>query len=508
MKRHKHSLSHYRLLSGDMGEILPVACTEVMMGDVWNASTSALVRVSPLLAPVMHPVQVKLHHWFVPARLVWDGWEDFITGGADGEGGSSGVYPTITGHAVNGFTLGSLPDYLGVPTAVPSLEISALPIRAYNLIYNENYRDQDLITPLTVPTTSGADTTSPIVLQKAAWEKDYITDARPWPQKGPDITLPLGTEAPVKGIGIISGTANVATGGNAVDSTGAIIPTGTRAWTTATAAAGMIFDATAGAGNAGTGGHQPDIYADLSTATAATISQLREAMALQRYEEARAQWGSRYVEYLRYYGIRSSDARLQRPEYLGGGKQTISFTEVLQTSDNGATAGVGDMYGHGISAVRTKPYVRFFEEHGYVITVMIVRPVAMYQDGLHRMWSRRIKEDYYTKELELIGQQEVLRREVYAEAGAGGETVFGYQNRYREYCEQPSGVSADMRTVLDFWHMARQFGSAPALNQSFIECVPEKRNFQVSTNDVLWIMASNRIRARRMVQRNPVSRII
>lgn len=508
MKRHKHSLSHHRLLSMDMGNIVPISCVEVMMGDVWRGSSSALLRVSPLIAPVMHPVHCKIHHWFVPSRLVWDGWEDFITGGPDGEGGSAGVYPTITGHATNGFALKSLPDYMGIPTAVPSLNISALPIRAYNLIYNENYRDQDLVAPIAVPTSSGADTTSPIVLQRAAWEKDYFSDARPWPQKGPNITLPLGSEAPVKGLYVNSGTANSAAAAGIQSGDGSSVAAGTRVFSTG-ASFGAV-DKVNAAGNAGSGGHFPNIYADLTNATAATISQLREAMALQRYEEARAQWGSRYVEYLRYYGIRSSDARLQRPEYLGGGKQTIAFTEVLQTAsvDTDPTpVGVGDMYGHGIAALRTKPYLRFFEEHGYVISVMIVRPVAMYQDGLHRMWSRRIKEDYYTKELELIGQQEVLNKEVYA-AGASPDGVFGYQNRYREYCEHPSGVSAEMRTVLDFWHMARQFGSAPALNQSFIECVPEKRNFQVATNDVLWVFVNNNIRARRMVQRNPVARIL
>lgn len=498
MKRNKHSLSHYRLMSMEMGQIVPTQCTEVMMGDVWRGSTSGLIRVTPLLAPVMHPVQFKLHHWFVPSRLLWDGWEDFITGGPDGIGGAAGVYPTITAGG-GGFALKSLADYLGIPHGVGNLNVCALPFRAYALIFNEFYRDQDLVTKTGFSSASGADITTNQVILKAAWEKDYFTDARPFTQKGPTVSLPLGTSADVK----LSATLGVPVIVKRKDThavSGAVAALGAAGADSFLERAGdavdMVLDP------------NTTLFADLATATAATVSQLRQAMALQRYEEARAQWGSRYVEYLRYYGIRSSDARLQRPEYLGGGKQTVSFTEVLQTSDNGAVAGVGDLYGHGIAAVRTRPYVRYFEEHGYVLTLAVCRPVAMYQDGLHRMWSRRIKEDYYTKELELIGQQSILRKEVFAEAGAGGDTVFGFQNRYREYCEEPSGVSSEMRTVLDFWHMARQFAAAPALNAAFVECAPEKRNYQVATNDVLWCMFNHNIRARRFVQRNPVARVI
>ncbi|AXH75533.1 MAG: major capsid protein [Microviridae sp.] len=479
MKRQKHSLSHYRLATMDMGKLYPVDCVEVLMGDSFNAHSSALIRVSPLVAPVMHPVSVRLHHWFVPSRILWDGWEDFITGGPDGAGGSAGAYPVITAP-VGGFPEKGLADYLGIPPLVPSLEVCALPFRAYNLIYNEFYRDQDLVTE------AGEDDQ---VIRSIAWEKDYFTDARPWAQKGPQVSLPLGVSAPVSVNEVWAGATQ----------------RGTLGHTSAAFAGKSVLETTPLF--AGTEAIQLKGVADLSAATAANVTALREAMALQRYEEARAQWGSRFAEYLRYYGIRSSDARLQRPEYLGGGKQTITFSEVLRTGAESAAdpVGIGDMYGHGIAAVRTRPYLRFFEEHGYVVTLMSVRPMSIYMNGLHRMWSRRIKEDYFTRELEAIGQQEVLDKEVFATTA---DTVFGYQNRYREYCEHPSQVSSEFRTVLDFWHLARNFASAPALNASFVECDPSKRIHQVESNDVLWCMINHNIRARRMVSRNPIARIL
>ena len=195
MKRSKFSLSNYKLLSMDMGELVPIGLTEVLPGDSIQHATNALVRAAPLLAPVMHPVHVNIHHWFVPHRLIWEDWEDFITGGPDGLDASE--HPTITTPASTGFAVGSLADYLGVPTGVPDIEVSALPFRAYAAIFNEWYRDQDLVSELALDISSGADTTTSTALQVGMWEKDYFTSARPWEQKGPAITVPLGTEAPV-----------------------------------------------------------------------------------------------------------------------------------------------------------------------------------------------------------------------------------------------------------------------------------------------------------------------
>jgi len=195
MKRSKFSLSNYKLLSCDMGELVPIGLTEVLPGDSIQQATSALVRVTPQLAPVMHPVHVRVHHWFVPHRLTWESWEDFITGGPDGMDDS--VFPTITMPASTGAAVGTLADYLGVTPLVPSLAVSALPFRAYGLIWNEWYRDQDLQTALTVSLTDGNDTTTNTLLQNVAWEKDYFTSARPWLQKGPQVSVPIGTTAPI-----------------------------------------------------------------------------------------------------------------------------------------------------------------------------------------------------------------------------------------------------------------------------------------------------------------------
>ena len=238
------------------------------------------------------------------------------------------------------------------------------------------------------------------------------------------------------------------------------------------------------------------------------INQLREAFALQRFEEHRALYGSRYVEYLRYLGVKSSDARLQRPEYLGGSRQTIQFSEVLQTAPS-EDSPVGALKGHGIGAMRTNRYRRFFEEHGYVLTVMMVRPISVYMQGLSRMWNRRVKEDYFQQELQHIGQQEVLTKELYAGSSSGAtsdDTVFGYQNRYDEYRWHESYVSGEFRNILNSWHMARDFANEPTLNADFINAVPTTRIFAAQENDTLYCMANHSIQARRLLAKygNPI----
>lgn len=489
-KRGKFSLSNYKLLTLDMGCLVPIGLTQVLPGDSVQQATSALVRCSPLLTPVMHPVSVRIHHWFVPHRLVWDEFEDFITAGPQGT--SLPAFPTIT---LSNPAVGSLADYLGVPPRSGNETVSALPFRAYGLIYNENYRDQDLSPEVVVSDASGNDTTTSTALMNAAWEKDYFTSSRPWEQKGPTVTIPLGTSAPVR----TSASATV---------------TGARPAMTMKTAAGSapvpdsIIGSGVGAGVATYSGpsitgrgstlYPDNLFADLTGASAITLNALRQAAALQSFEEARARYGSRYVEYLRYLGVKSSDARLQRPEYLGGGKQTIQFSEVLATADTGDTP-VGAMKGHGIAAMRSNRYRRFFEEHGYVISVMSVLPKTMYVQGLQRHWNYRTREDFWQQEFQHIGQQAVKNKEVYA-LSANPDATFGYQDRYDELRRGINTVAGEFRTpALDDWHMARIFASEPALNHSFVNAVPTKRNFASQDTNVLYVMAKHNIQARRLV---------
>lgn len=484
MKRTKHGLSHYKLLSCDMGELIPVSCFEVLPGDSVAHATSALIRVSPLLAPVMHPISVRVHHWFVPNRLVWDDWEPFITGGSDGEGEGSS-YPVID---VASFAAGALGDYLGLPPGVDLGPVSALPFRAYNLIFNEFYRDADLVSARALSTAGGTDATTAVTLAKIAWEKDRFTTARPWPQKGPDVSLPLGTTAPVISDG--NGIPTYTIDGNTRNLIGTV-GNATASWSSGNASGSPAVWL------------DPKLQADLTNATAVNVNDVRLAFALQRYQEARAQYGHRYAEYLRFLGVRSSDARLQRPEYLGGGKQTISFSEVLQTApttDGDDTEGVGNLKGHGIAAVRSRRYRRFFEEHGHVLSLMSVRPKTMYGNGLNKMWSRTTKEDYWQRELEKIGQEEILNKEVYVGDSAPND-VFGYNDRYSDYRSIPSSVAGEFRSTLNYWHMARIFAGDVTLNSDFVTADPTKRINAVQSADVLWCMVNNSVQARRMVAR-------
>lgn len=495
MKRTKHNLSSYKLLTCRMGELVPTNVVEVLPGDSMRLQSSALIRVSPLLAPVMHPVQVRLHHWFVPARLVWTGFEDFITGGSDGEGGAAGAYPTINAGA--GFAAGGLADYMGIPPSIASLVVNAMPFRAYNLIFNKFYRDQDLTTAVTQDS---------VTVQNIAWEKDYFTTTRPWPQKGPDVTLPLGVSAAVK-----TQTADTVTGIQAGlklrDAAAGGVPVAGLLQTNGAQAFGAQVG---GQGGLNQSLYPSNLYADLTTASAVNVTDVRLAFALQRYQEARARYGSEYVDYLRYLGIKPSDSRIQRPEYLAGGKQTISFSEVLQTGVDSSDDGVGTLRGHGIVSLRSRGATSFFEEHGFVLTLLSVRPKTMYANSLNRLWSRRTKEDYYQRELEKVGQQIVYRREVYAEAdaaGAGGDTEFGWQDRYDDYRYVESGIAGEFRSTLNYWHMGRIFASAPALNSAFVVSDPTLRIHAEQTTDTLWCMVSNQVVARRMVGRGGQSNI-
>lgn len=501
MKRNKFSLSNYKLLTCNMGQLIPINWFEVIPGDVVQGKAQALIRCAPLNAPVMHPVRVRIHHFFIPNRLIWDdsggantGFEAFITGGPDGT--STPTHPYIS---LNASTVaeGSLLDYLGIPPANytgTGLNISALPVRAAQMVFNTFYRDQDLVSELTVDTTDGADSTTSQVLQSVAWEKDQFTTSRPWESKGDSISIPLASDAPVYGIGLDTQTYG--------SSPASVYETGASGTTSYTAARPTNLSGTYIEEDPNNSGY-PGIYADLTSVSGVDVNDLLLAFGLQNFQEARAKYGSRYVEYLRYLGVKPEDGRLNEPEYLGGGKQVIQFSEVLATDGSNT----GSMYGHGITALQTNKFRRFFSEHGIVMSFMSVVPKAMYASGVDRSWLRTTKEEYFNKELQFIGDQVVTCKELYSEHSTPDAT-FSYQPRYEEYRATRSNIAGEFRSTNDEYHFARIFTSDPSLNSSFVTCSPSTEPFQSAATDQLYCMINNSVQARRPIAKEGRSKIM
>jgi hypothetical protein len=533
-KRNKFNLSNYKLLTASMGQLIPIGMYEVLPGDTVQQNSSLFIRMAAMATPVMHPLHVRIHHWYVPFRLIWDDFESFITGGEDGL--DTTAPPTTGSYNAMGFLAGTLGDYLGVPIdklcPFPSETtgdwpgISALPFRAYGLIYNEWYRDQDLEDPVRVNTASGAEVRAECTNQnllRADWERDYFTTARPWPQKGAAVTVPItgggvtGNVIPDPDVDHPTFTAHRTVGPTGTDGSGAL------GHYFENEEGGTLINRLSGPSSSPIPylGSFTDVYRwgnpglKLSGGSlgALDINALREAFALQKFEEHRAMYGSRYTEYLRYLGVRASDSRLQRPEYLGGGKSTIQFSEVLQTAAGQSpfpNGPVGKLAGHGIGAMRTNRFRRFFEEHGIVMTLLSAVPKAIYMNALPRLWTRRTKEDYWQKELEHIGQQEVYTDEIrYKGPWMPGvpRVTFGYQNRYDDYREIQSSVSGEFRKTEKYWHLAREFSNDPVLNADFITCNPSARIFadpgtESRQAQQMYIMANHSIQARRLLSRN------
>lgn len=492
-KRSKFSLSNYKMLSANQGLIFPINCVEVLPGDTIQQKSSAMIRVAPLATPVMHPVHARIHHFFVPNRIIWDDWEDFITGGKYGS--TPPVHPTIkltTGTA--GAGIGGLIDYLGIRpmgTLEADKTVSALPIRAYQKIVDDWFIDQDLMTESNISTASGNDTTTSLAIRRASWGKDYFTTARPWSQKSANVLIPA-EDASLSANGSATVIRNVSGGGtfNSQDL------------------------GTNGSGQLANVGLTATAYIDPSTSMTAnvknamgTINDLRFAEGMQAYAEARAIYGSRYVEYLRYLGVTSSDARLQNAEYLGGGTSTIQFSEVLQTAEGEDP--VGTMRGHGIAGMGTNRYRKFFEEHGFIISVVSVLPVPVYADACERFWLKRTKEDYFQRELQHIGMQEISTAEVMFTGDNQAEGInFGYQLRYDEYRRALHSVAGEFRGALIDWNMARFFEDPPVLNDDFVSATPTNRIYANTDGDQLYIMVHNSIQARRIIAQSGKPKVL
>jgi hypothetical protein len=500
-----------------MGYLYPCFVQEVVPGDRFHVSTESLVRFAPMIAPMMHSVDFRVHYFYVPNRVVWSRWDEFLTGYAEGATQPTDP-PPLPPYFRNGLSgpmtlpAGTLPDYLGLPTETDSFignsyAFSQLPFRVYRQIYNDWYRDENLISAdVTLPITWSDELnyndvagTAPFSLSRGSWKKDYFTSALPWTQKGGDVVFPLGNTVPVKPnpsyahaamdpdkyYDVESGTElgdglNMMYQYNGMGQSGQFI---------GVSPSGQNYQAAA---------HKPraDKYlADLSAATSISVNDLREAFQLQRFLEKDARAGTRITEYiLAHFGVRVPDSRVQRAEYLGGVSTPVVVSEVLQTSattqatNESNTTPQGNMAGHALSAGVFKGFKKGFLEHGYVMGICSCMPKPSYLCGVDRSWTRQSRFDYYWPDFATLGEQPVLNKEVRSRGTGDDTSVFGYQSRYAEYRYAKSTVHGDMRTNLSYWHMSRDSEDpgivSPALSKKFIECNPTTRTFAVEDQDV------------------------
>nr|WNN13211.1 MAG: major capsid protein [Microvirus sp.] len=473
--RSKFNRSHVLKTTFDEGKLIPIFVDEVLPGDSFKLKVTTFTRMATPIFPVMDNLYLETFFFFVPMRLIWDNFQKFM--GEQENPGDSTDYLIPTYTASTAPAVGSLSDYMGIPTGVAKIRFNILPHRAYWLIWNEWFRDENLQN--SAPLFKGdagkvweSDTLvngfGPFDCAPRGKRYDYFTSCLPWPQKGPGVELPLGGIAPV--VAMDHTAPPIAyTNPSASASTFGIFRTYSES------GSGELHANSAAVHPGESGGTQS--FAVLSEATSATINSLRQAFQLQRFYEKDARGGTRYIEKIKsHFGVTSPDARLQRPEYLGGHSDRININPVVQTSSTDSTSPQGNLSAFGVSGARYHGFSKSFVEHGYIIGLANVRADLTYQQGLNRMWSRKTVLDFYWPSFAHLGEQAVLNKEIFAQGTSKDDEVFGYQERYGEYRYKPSLITGKFRSTfaqsLDAWHFSQKFENLPTLSNQFIQDNP------------------------------------